>query len=119
MCHTNSISQNPKGEGRGNSCLARLAHTKLVRKSLQVNEKTTSTFEDEQEFAKTTNSPGRSSPDVAKTEPSGLPLIRKSLEQYKLHPVPRTYSWHHGDQGQPNSAKHTWLNGKHFATNTN
>ena len=53
-------------------------------KASKLMEKTTSRLEDEQEFAKTTNSPGQSSPDVAKTEPSGLPLIRKSLEQYKL-----------------------------------
>ena len=46
-------------------------------------------------------------------------LSGKAKNNTNFHPVPRTYSWHHGDQGQLNSTKHTWLNGKHFATNTN
>ena len=83
----------------------------MVRKSLQFNEKTTSTLEDEQEFAKITNSPGRSSPDVAKTEPSRLPLIRKSLEQYKLSSSAKDIlmaSWRSGTTKQYQTCLTKW-----------
>ena len=72
----------PKGRARGNSCTTRLANTKLVRKSIQTNETTTSTPAGEQDFTDTTITPERDPPDVAETKPHGLSLIWESLDRY-------------------------------------
>lgn len=56
----------------------------MVRKSLRTNEATTSTPEGEQDFTNTTITPERDPPNVEKTKPHGVLLIRESLDRYVI-----------------------------------
>ncbi len=104
---TERIRQNPKGKGRGNSSIARLANAKLVHKSLQTNEATICTVEVEQDVTNTTNSSERDSSAVAENKPQSLPLIRESLDKYELSPGAKDILMASWRSGTNNNTRHT------------
>ena len=78
--------EDPERQGRGDLCFTRLVNSKLVHQSIPNYEETTDTPQSQSGATQITESTKRTTSNMEQSEPSGVPLIRKSLDRYDLSP---------------------------------
>ena len=105
------IIKDPERQGRGDLCFAGLVNPKLVRQSVPNDEETTDTPQSQSGATQITESTKRTTSNMEQSEPSGVPLIRKSLDRYDLSPSAREIlmaSWRSGTTKQYQTFLDRW-----------
>ena len=105
------VIKDPEQQGREDLCFTGLVDSKLVRQSVPNDKETTDTLQSQSGATQITESTKRTTSNMEQSEPSGVPLIRKSIDRYDLSPSAREIlmaSWRSGTTKQYQTYLDRW-----------